>query len=73
MTRGSSRLTARPIVSDFRATPGPEVVVTPIDPPKEAPRAMPIAAISSSAWIVVTSWRLYAERAWRTSLAGVIG
>ena len=29
ISRGSSRLTARPMVSDLRSTPGPEVVVTP--------------------------------------------
>ena len=34
---------------------------------------MPMPAISSSAWTVVTPWRLYPERAWRMSLAGVIG
>src|SRR3954463_13741751 len=32
-TSGSSSDTARPIVSDFRATPGPEVVVTASEPP----------------------------------------
>ena len=73
MTSGSSRLTARPIVSDFSATPGPDVVVTPTAPPKEAPSATPMPAISSSACTVVTPWRLKPERAWRMSLAGVIG
>ncbi|MEU9211004.1 hypothetical protein AB0D27_24425 [Streptomyces sp. NPDC048415] len=38
------------MVSDFRATPGPEVVVTPRAPPNAAP--MP--EISSSAWKVRT-------------------
>ena len=73
MTSGSSSETARPIVSDFSATPGPDVVVTPIAPPKLAPRAMPMPAISSSACIVVTPWRLRAASAWRMSDAGVIG
>src|SRR5438270_767294 len=34
---GSSRLIARPMVSDLRSTPGPLVVVTPRWPPKAAP------------------------------------
>jgi hypothetical protein len=33
ITSGSSSATARPIASDFSATPGPEVVVTPSMPP----------------------------------------
>ena len=37
MTSGSSRLMARPIVSDLRSRPGPLVVVTPSAPPKAAP------------------------------------
>ncbi|CAM5552151.1 hypothetical protein STENM327S_00867 [Streptomyces tendae] len=45
---GSSRLTASPIVSLFSATPGPLVVVTASDPPKAAPSAAPMPAISSS-------------------------
>ena len=45
--------TARPIASDFNATPGPDVVVTPSEPPYEAPIAAPIPAISS-AWNVRT-------------------
>ena len=52
MTSGSSAATARPIVSDFSATPGPEVVVTPSAPPNDAPSAAPMPAISSSAWKV---------------------
>ena len=54
MMRGSSRETARPMVSDLSATPGPDVVVTPMAPPKLAPRAAPMPAISSSHCIVVT-------------------
>ncbi len=73
MTSGSSSETARPIDSDFRATPGPLVVVTPMAPPKLAPRAMPMPAISSSACIVVTPCRLSAASACRMSEAGVIG
>src|SRR4051812_49825015 len=38
---GSSSATASPIVSDFSETPGPDVVVTPSDPPNDAPRAAP--------------------------------
>ena len=54
ITNGSSSEIANPIVSDLRATPGPLVVVIPRCPPYEAPRAAPTAAISSSAWKVVT-------------------
>ena len=73
MMSGSSRETASPMDSDFSATPGPLVVVTPIAPPKLAPRAMPMPAISSSACSVVTPCRLSAASAWRMSDAGVIG
>ena len=38
-TSGSSVITARPIASDFSEMPGPDVVVTPSAPPKEAPIA----------------------------------
>ena len=54
MTSGSSVITARPIASDFRQMPGPLVPVTPRAPPKLAPMATPTAAISSSAWNVLT-------------------
>ena len=61
------------MVSDFSAMPGPEVVVTPSEPPNEAPRAAPMPAISSSAWKVVTPNRLCLLSSWRMSEAGVIG
>ena len=70
---GSSVITARPIVSDFSARPGPEVVVTPSAPAKAAPRAAPMPAISSSAWKVVTPNDLCLLSSWRMSDAGVIG
>ncbi len=54
MTHGISVITARPMASDFRQMPGPLVAVTPSAPPKAAPRAMPMAAISSSACTVRT-------------------
>ena len=54
ITTGHSVITARPIASAFRATPGPLVPVRPSEPPQAAPMAMPIAAISSSAWNVFT-------------------
>ena len=73
MISGSSRLTASPIVSDFSATPGPEVVVTPSAPPKAAPSAAPMPAISSSAWNVRTPNRLCLLSSCRMSEAGVIG
>ena len=73
MTSGSSSDTARPIVSDLSATPGPDVVVTPSAPPKAAPRAAPMPAISSSAWNVVTPNFLCLLSSCRMSEAGVIG
>ncbi len=53
-TSGSSVITARFIASALSAMPGPEEAVTPRAPPKEAPIAAQMAAISSSAWKVVT-------------------
>jgi hypothetical protein len=38
--------------------PGPEEAVSPSAPPYEAPIAAPIAAISSSAWNVLTPYAL---------------
>jgi hypothetical protein len=66
-------MTARPIVSDLSDTPGPEVVVTPSAPPKDAPSAAPTPAISSSAWKVVTPKLLCLLSSCKTSEAGVIG
>ena len=73
MTSGSSVMTARPIISVLSARPGPEVVVTPSEPPKEAPMAEPIPAISSSAWKVTTPCSLKFAASCRISVAGVIG
>ena len=61
------------MVSDFSATPGPEVLVTPSEPAKDAPSAAPMPAISSSAWKVVMPNRLCLLSSWRMSEAGVIG
>ena len=72
-TSGSSVITARPMVSDFSAMPGPEVLVTPSEPANEAPSAAPMPAISSSAWKVVIPNRLCLLSSWRMSEAGVIG
>ena len=52
---------------------GPLVVVTPRWPAKAAPRAMPTAAISSSACTVRTPKCLCLDSSWRMSEAGVIG
>ena len=73
ISSGSSVMTARPIVSALSATPGPDVVVTPSAPPKEAPSAAPMPAISSSAWKVRTPKALCLDSSWRMSEAGVIG
>ena len=53
--------------------PGPAEVVTPSAPPKEAPSAAPQAAISSSAWNVVTPKLLCRASSSRIDEAGVIG
>src|SRR5512146_2989307 len=73
MTIGSSVITARPIASDLRAMPGPEVPVSARAPPYAAPIVAPIAAISSSAWNVLTPNDLEPDSWWRMSEAGVIG
>ena len=73
MTSGSSIMTARLIISCFSAKPGPEVVVTPSEPPKLAPRAAPTPAISSSAWKVMTPCEACRLNSCSSSEAGVIG
>jgi hypothetical protein len=72
-TSGSSVMTARPIASDFSEMPGPDVVVTPSAPPKEAPIAEATPAISSSAWKVRMPKALCLDSSCRMSDAGVIG
>src|SRR5688500_11327361 len=47
--RGSSNERHRPGAADLRSRPGPDVVVTPRCPENDAPIAIEIAAISSSA------------------------
>ena len=54
ITSGSSSVTASPIVSCFNTIPGPLEVEMASEPPNDAPRAAPTAAISSSAWNVRT-------------------
>ena len=71
--KGSSAIIAKPIASDFNATPGPDVPVTPIEPPKLAPTAAATAAISSSAWKVVTPKCLRRAKLCSRLDAGVIG
>ena len=66
-------MTARPMASDLRLIPGPEVVVTPREPEKEAPMAELTPAISSSAWKVTTLWDLRLDSSCRMSEAGVMG
>ena len=53
--------------------PGPLVAVTPSAPPNAAPMVDVIAAISSSAWNVLTPKFLCLASSCRMSLAGVIG
>ena len=73
MSSGSSVEMASEIVSLLSIRPGPLVVVTPRCPAKAAPRAMPQAAISSSACTVRTPKCLCLASSWRMSEAGVIG
>ncbi len=73
ITSGSSTITARLIASALSAMPGPLEVVTPRAPPNEAPIAAQTAAISSSAWKVVTPKALWRASSCSTSEAGVIG
>ena len=73
MTSGISTATASPIASVFSAMPGPEVVVIASAPAYAAPIAEVTAAISSSAWNVITPKSLYWESSCRMSEAGVIG
>ena len=61
------------MASDFSEMPGPDVVVTPSAPPKEAPIAALMPAISSSAWNVRTPKALCLDSSCRMSDAGVIG
>ena len=73
ITIGSSNVTASPIVSVLRSSPGPLVHVTPRAPPNAAPSAIDAAAISSSAWIVRTPRSCRRDSECRSSEAGVIG
>ena len=53
--------------------PGPELDVTPSEPAKEAPMAAQMAAISSSAWKVMTPKCFSLAKACNTPDAGVMG
>ena len=64
---------ASPIISALRQMPGPLVPVIPIRPAKLAPRAIPIAEISSSAWTVLTPKFLYLAKPSSILDAGVMG
>jgi len=64
---------ASPRASVFSASPGPLVVVTASAPAYDAPIDAQIAAISSSAWNVLTPNSFRRESSWSMSLAGVIG
>ena len=68
-----SALTARLRNSPISDSPGPEVLVAPSAPAKLAPIALPIAAISSSAWNMRTSGSRRRASSCITSVAGVIG
>ena len=74
MTSGSSTIVASPIASLLSAMPGPRGGG---DRERAARRTAPIAeviaAISSSAWNVITPKFLYIDSSCRMSEAGVIG
>jgi hypothetical protein len=72
-TSGSSVITARPNASPLRANPGPLVPVAAHAPEKAAPIDEVTAAISSSAWKVLTPSFMNAANSSNTVLAGVIG
>ena len=72
-TSGSSVAIARPSISVLSAMPGPEVEVTPSAPAYAAPTHAPMAAISSSAWKVITPYRLRLASVCSNSDAGVMG
>ena len=70
---GNSVEIASDMPSDFRAMPGPALEVTPSEPAKDAPMAVHTAAISSSAWKVLTRKSLRAVNSCNRFEAGVIG
>ena len=72
-TSGSSVAMARPSISVLSAMPGPDVDVTPSAPAYAAPIAAPMAAISSSAWKVITPYRLRSASVCSSREAGVMG
>src|SRR5690606_35275312 len=72
-TSGSSVMKASDIASDFRAMPGPDEPVTARLPAEAAPIVEPMAAISSSAWNVLTPYLRWRARAWGVSDAGAMG
>jgi len=72
-TSGSSVAMARPSISVLSAMPGPDDDVTPSAPAYAAPIAAPMAAISSSAWKVITPYRLRLASVCNSSDAGVMG
>ena len=61
------------MASDFNEIPGPEVLVAAKSPANEAPKAMQIPAISSSACMAFTPISLRAANSCKISVAGVIG
>ena len=73
MTSGSSSITARFIVSDFRQMPGPDVDVTANAPAKAAPTALAQAEISSSHCTVIAPHDLCFDNSCSMSVAGVMG
>ena len=73
ITSGSSTITASPMRFALERDAGADGAGQPSAPPNEAPMAEPMAAISSSAWNVLTPKCLKLDSWCRMSLAGVIG
>ena len=73
-TQGASVITARPMFSSIRLTPGPLVAVMAFKPLKDAPMTEAMAPISSSNWMNLPpkTGNLWAIRS-AISVAGVMG
>ena len=74
ITLGISAIDERPIISDIKERPGPEVAVIDFAPAKEAPTTAPMAASSSSVCTQVPPiFGSQSASNCRTSVEGVIG
>ena len=72
-TNGNSAITASPIASLLRLSPGPDVEVHAKSPAKAAPIEIHAPEISSSACTTITPMSLRPANSCMMSVAGVIG